>query len=102
MKRALVVVDMIEDFVRETGALYCGPSMRQIVPVIQSELARARAAKEVVLYLTDNHLPGDAEFATFPPHALVGTKGAEIVSEVAPAAGDAVIPQRRYSRFFGD
>ena len=101
MKRALVVVDMIEDFVRETGALYCGPSMRQITPVIQSELARSRAAGELVVYLTDNHLPADAEFTMFPPHAVVGTKGAEIVPEVAPAPGDIVIPKRRYSGFFG-
>lgn len=101
MKRALVVVDMIEDFVHEGGALYCGPSMAKIVPVIQSELKRARTAGDPVVYLTDNHLPGDAEFAMFPPHALVGTKGAEIVPELAPAAGDVVIPKRRYSGFFG-
>jgi nicotinamidase-related amidase len=101
MKRALVVIDMIEDFVREGGALYCGPSMAHIVPVIQKELGRARAAGEPVVFLTDNHLPGDAEFQMFPPHALVGTKGAQIVPELAPASGDVVIPKRRYSGFFG-
>ena len=78
MKRALVVVDMIEDFVREGGALYCGPSMAEIVPVIQQEIARARSAREPVVYLTDNHQPDDAEFKMFPPHAIVGTKGAQI------------------------
>jgi nicotinamidase/pyrazinamidase len=101
VKRALVVVDMIEDFVREGGALYCGPTMAKIVPVIQRELARARVAGDPVVYLTDNHLPNDAEFAMFPPHALVGTKGAEIVPELAPGKGDVVIPKRRYSGFFG-
>src|SRR5216683_5742722 len=101
MKRALVVVDMIEDFVHEGGALYCGPSMARIVPVIQKEIAHARDASEPVVYLTDNHLPDDAEFQMFPPHAIAGTKGAEIVSEVAPVAGDVVIPKRRYSGFFG-
>ena len=101
MKRALVVVDMIEDFVREGGALYCGPSMARILPVIQREIARSRDAKEPVVYLTDNHLPGDAEFQIFPPHALVGTKGAEIVPELTPAKDDVVIPKRRYSGFFG-
>lgn len=101
MKRALVVVDMIEDFVREGGALYCGPSMARIVPVIQRELERARRAGEPVVYLTDNHLPDDAEFRIFPPHAIVGTKGAEIVPELAPMTGDVVIPKRRYSGFFG-
>ena len=28
MTRALVIVDMIEDFVREGGALYCGATAR--------------------------------------------------------------------------
>jgi nicotinamidase-related amidase len=101
MKRALIVVDMIEDFAHEGGALYCGPSMQRIIPVIQRELARARAAREAVVYLTDNHLPDDAEFQVFPPHAIVGTKGATIVPEVAAAPGDVVIPKRRYSGFFG-
>jgi len=101
MKRALVVIDMIEDFAHEGGALYCGPSMARIIPVIQGELERARAAGEPVVYLTDAHLPDDAEFEMFPPHAIVGTKGARIVPELAPAAADVVIPKRRYSGFFG-
>jgi len=101
VRRALVVVDMIEDFVREGGALYCGPSMARIVPVIQRELDRARSSGEPVVYLKDDHLPDDAEFAQFPPHAIAGTMGAEIVPEVAPRDGDIVIPKRRYSGFFG-
>ena len=101
MRRALVVVDMIEDFVHEGGALYCGPSMAKIVPVIQRELERARTSGEPVVYLTDEHLADDAEFAQFPPHALKGSKGAKIVPELAPSAGDVVIPKRRFSGFFG-
>jgi len=101
VKRALVVVDMIEDFAHDGGALYCGPSMARIVPVIQREIERSRAAGEPVVHLTDSHLPDDAEFEMFPPHAIVGTNGARIVAELAPAAGDVVIPKRRYSGFFG-
>jgi len=101
MRRALLVIDMIEDFAHEGGALYCGASMAGIIPVIQRELERARGAGEPVVYLTDSHLPDDAEFQTFPPHAVVGTRGAEIVPELAPHAGDVVIPKRRYSGFFG-
>jgi nicotinamidase-related amidase len=101
VKRALVVIDMIEDFAHESGSLYCGPSMGQIIPVIQRELARARAAGEPVIYLTDNHVPDDAEFEVFAPHAIVGTPGAEIIPELAPDETDDVIPKRRYSGFFG-
>jgi nicotinamidase-related amidase len=101
VKRALVVIDMIEDFAHEGGALYCGPSMTRVIPVIQRELERARAAGEPVIYLTDNHVPDDAEFEVFPPHAIVGTQGAEIIPELAPEEADDVIPKRRYSGFFG-
>ena len=101
MPRALIVVDMIEDFAHEGGALYCGPSMARIIPVIQGELERARAAGEPIVYLTDAHLPDDAEFQMFPPHAIVGSTGAEIVPELAPSTADVVIPKRRYSGFFG-
>src|SRR5437899_10754247 len=75
--------------------------MARIVPLIQKESARARAAGEPVMYLTDNHLPDDAEFRMFPPHAIAGTKGADIVPELAPREDDVVIPKRRYSGFFG-
>lgn len=101
MKRALVVIDMIEDFAHEGGALYCGPTMAAIIPEIQRELARARSAGEPVIYLTDNHVPDDAEFKIFPPHAIAGTRGAEIIPELAPGDEDDVIPKRRYSGFFG-
>src|SRR5437762_511126 len=87
MTRALLVVDMIEDFVRESGALYCGPSMTRILPVVKREITRSRAAGEPVVYLADNHLPTDAEFAMLPPHAIAGTKGREIVRELAPLEG---------------
>ena len=100
-RRALIVVDMIHDFADQDGALYCGPSMPRVIEVITREISRARSAKEPVVYLTDDHFPDDAEFAMFPPHAIHGTKGAEIIPQLAPANGDVVIPKRRYSGFFG-
>ena len=100
MRRALLVIDMIEDFVHEGGALYCGPSMAEIVPVIQRELERAHSGGEPVVYLTDEHLTDDGEFAQFPPHAIKGSSGARIVPEVAPRTGDIVVAKRRFSGFF--
>lgn len=101
MTRALVVVDMIHDFADPTGALYCGPSMPGVISICRREIARARAAGEAVVYLTDDHLPGDAEFKMFPPHALHGTKGSEVIPALSPRDGDVVVPKRRYSGFFG-
>jgi nicotinamidase/pyrazinamidase len=69
--------------------------------VIKRELARARKDKDPVVYLTDDHLPDDAEFKMFPPHAIHGTKGAQVIPQLAPTSDDVVIPKRRYSGFFG-
>jgi nicotinamidase-related amidase len=92
---------MIHDFADPAGALYCGPTMPPVIDVIAAELARARREKELVVYLIDHHLPDDAEFRMFPPHAIHGTKGATVIPALAPAAGEIVIPKRRYSGFFG-
>jgi nicotinamidase/pyrazinamidase len=92
---------MIHDFADPTGALYCGPTMPPVIDVCAREIERARSAKEPVVFLTDDHLPDDAEFAMFPPHAIHGTEGAQIIPRLAPANTDVVIPKRRYSGFFG-
>jgi nicotinamidase/pyrazinamidase len=92
---------MIHDFADPSGALYCGPSMPPVIDVIRREISRARQSNEPVIFLTDDHLPDDAEFQMFPPHALHGTKGAQIIPELAPTSAEVVIPKRRYSGFFG-
>ena len=99
MKTAVVVVDMINDFV--TGALKNERASR-IIPNIQRLLDFARKKKIPVIYTNDTHLPGiDEEFEIWPQHALVGTKGAEVIKELEPVKGDYVLQKRRYSAFFG-
>ena len=75
--------------------------MPAVIDVCKREVARARAEGDAVVYLADDHLPDDAEFKMFPPHAIHGTKGATVIPTLAPAKGDVVIPKRRYSGFFG-
>jgi len=101
MKRALVVIDMLNDFVAEEGALYCGPAARAVLPFIARAVEEARRAGEPVLFVADRHRPDDKEFEMFPPHCVAGTKGAEICPELRPQEGEPVIPKRRYSAFFG-
>lgn len=98
---ALVVVDMLVDFVEEGGRLYCGPAARAIIPRIQEEVGRARDRREMVIYLCDRHRADDNEFELFPPHAVEGTRGAEVCGELAPQPGDRVIAKRRFSGFAG-
>jgi nicotinamidase-related amidase len=98
LKTAVVVIDMINDFV--TGALKCERASR-IIPNIQRLLDFARKKRIPVIYVNDAHLPGvDKELDVWPSHAVAGTKGAEIIEELKPVKGDFVLQKRRYSAFF--
>ncbi|TFF91544.1 cysteine hydrolase [Candidatus Thorarchaeota archaeon] len=99
-RTAIIVVDMLNDFVRDDGALVV-PGAKKLIPNQQRILKAARKSRAKVIYLTDNHLPDDDEFEKWPPHAVVGTEGAEVIDELKPEEGDRVIPKRRYSGFFG-
>ena len=100
-RKALIIVDMLNDFISPQGALYCGESAEKIVPFIQERLAAYRAAKETVIYLQDAHASNDKEFDRFPPHCVAGTQGSQIIAELTPRNGEPVLPKTRYSGFFG-
>lgn len=100
MAKALVIVDMLRDFIDLDGKLSCGAPGAAIVPACVAHLARHREAGDVVVYLCDRHRPDDPEFEMFPPHCVAGTPGAEVIDALAPRAGEIVLPKRRYSGFF--
>lgn len=97
-KTAILVVDMLNDFV--TGALKCDRGLA-IVPHVQKLLKGAREKGVPVIFCNDAHLKGiDHELKLWGDHAIVGTKGAEIIPELGPEASDYIVPKRRYSGFF--
>jgi len=100
MKQALIIIDMLNDFV-EPGAPLEVPSTRDILPALQRRLNAAREAGEPVVYVCDAHRPDDPEFSrmNWPPHALRGTRGGEVVTELAPRATDPVVEKTSYSGF---
>ena len=100
-KKALIIVDMLNDFIDKNGALYCGDTARSIIPFIQERLEVFRKRKDLVIYLKDSHDKNDKEFERFPSHCIAGTRGSEIIPELAPKPGENVIPKKRYSGFYG-
>ena len=96
---AIIVVDMLNDFV--TGALACDRG-KAIVPHVAKLLDGARKHKVPVIFSNDAHLEGiDREFEVWGPHAIAGTKGAEVIPELnLDPKVDYVVPKRRYSGFF--
>jgi nicotinamidase-related amidase len=99
-QRALIVIDMLNDFVDEKGALYCGQTSRDIIPFIKGRIENYRKSGDLILYLQDSHSEDDKEFEKFPRHGVTGTWGQEFVPELAPKPGDVVIRKRRFSGFF--
>jgi nicotinamidase-related amidase len=99
--KALIVVDMLNDFVDENGALYCGETAREIVPFIKQRLDIFRKNKDLVIYLQDSHDRNDKEFEKFPEHCLSDSWGSQIIKALTPMPGEKVVPKKRYSGFFG-
>jgi nicotinamidase-related amidase len=97
---ALIVVDMQNDFVRPEGPLYV-PDAQGTIPPIQALLGLARGAGMPVVFSQDSHRDGDPEWEIWGEHAREGGWGWEIVSELAPEAGETVVRKLRYDAFYG-
>jgi nicotinamidase-related amidase len=100
-KNALIIVDMLNDFIDEKGVLYCGKSAQDIVPFVRERLRIFREKGDTVIYLQDSHDENDREFEQFPKHCVAGTWGSQIIEELAPSPGEKVIPKTRFSGFYG-
>lgn len=100
MKDALLVIDMLNDFVLP-GAPLEVPATRVILPALQARLASARTRGVPVIYVCDAHRPDDPEFSrmNWPPHAVKGTPGAQVVEQLAPLETDPVVEKFSYSGF---
>lgn len=98
-KSALIIADMIHDFVDPGGKLYV-PGIEEILPSLASLIAEARAARVPVIYVNDAHDPDDKEFQQWGEHAVAGTIGSTVVPELEPAPGDHVLEKKRYSVFY--
>jgi len=100
-KEALLVIDMLNDFVLE-GAPLEVPSTRTILPELRKEIEKARREGIPVIYICDSHDKDDREFKKmgWPAHAVKGTKGAEVVEGLKPMEGERVIEKKTYSGFY--
>lgn len=100
-KKALLIIDMLNDFVLE-GAPLEVPDTRKVLPVIKKEIETARAKNISIIYICDAHDKEDREFSKFnwPAHAIDGTKGAEVVDEIKPEQDDIIIKKTTYSSFY--
>lgn len=99
--KALLIIDMLNDFMSEKGSLFCGHSCKKIIPFIRRKIEEFRKNKDLVIYLTDNHDENDIEFKLFPKHCVSGTKGAKVIEELKPKKQDIIIPKKTFDGTFG-
>src|SRR5205807_2007080 len=99
-RTALIVVDMEDDWVAESGSLV-GPDAKDTIPRIQSLHELARGSGMRVVYSQDTHDEGDPEWKIWPEHARRGTWGWQIVDELAPGGDELIVQKVRYDAFYG-
>jgi nicotinamidase-related amidase len=94
--RALIIVDMLNDFV--DGKL-ANQKAQAIIDPLQRLLAHAREEGWVVVFSNDAHGPDDPELRVWGEHAMAGTPGAEVIPQLEPHEGEIVSPKRHYGAF---
>ncbi len=98
--KALVVIDMQNDFCQPDGKLYGGDRVRRVIEPIRKVIEEFRSRGYRIIYTQDWHRKDDPEFRIWPPHCIENTWGAEIINELSPE-DDYVVRKRRYTAFFG-
>ncbi|MGC8954054.1 MAG: cysteine hydrolase family protein [Desulfurococcus sp.] len=96
MRPALLVVDMLKEFVH--GRLR-SPEALRIIPVIKDLTSTMHKRGFPVIYLADHHYPFDHELSIWGPHAMHNDPESEIIEELRPGPSDIVLYKRSYSGF---
>jgi len=100
-KHAILVIDMLNDFVGEKASLRC-PGGETIIPDLQKvfKWVRARENDEIhLIHIQEAHRKNDADFRVRPRHAVDGTWGSDFISELYPEGDEYIVKKRRHSGF---
>ncbi|AIQ60925.1 cysteine hydrolase family protein [Paenibacillus borealis] len=99
-KHAVVIIDMLNDFIHPDGALTC-PNGAAIVPAIQELIEFSHENDIQVIFVQEAHRQNDADFRVRPVHAIKGTWGSDFITELTPQPdkGDYIVQKRRHSAF---
>ncbi|MFI3251008.1 MAG: isochorismatase family cysteine hydrolase [Eubacteriales bacterium] len=109
MKKALILIDYVYDFVADNGALTAGAAAQSICDNIADTVKKFKENGDFIVVVTDNHDMNDSyhrEFKLFPHHchteegrALYGRVGDEVAQ--VPDQQVLFVEKTRYSAFCG-
>lgn len=89
LRRLLIVVDMVNGFVRK-GAM-ADPYIEHIIPEQLRLIKMILKENEGLAFIKDNHELGCREFKRYPEHCVIGTYEADLVDEFIPYEKDALV-----------
>lgn len=101
--KALMIIDMQNDFAKKGGALYF-EGAEKVIPKIIDLIKEAKNKNLPIILTQDWHDEDDKEFEIWPKHCIKNTSGAMIVSEIQELLNDYnnvyYIKKTRYSAFY--
>ena len=80
LKELLVVVDMINEFIKEGNM--ADETINHITPNIIKLIEETLSKEEGIAFIKDTHNTDSTEFKKFPVHCLEGTSEAELIDEL--------------------
>jgi nicotinamidase-related amidase len=95
--KTLLVIDMVNDFCSDVGALYVGDHVKECIANVKELIAKFRESQDGIIYLCDVHKEDDPEFDLFPPHCIQGTHGECVIDEIEPEDTDMVMDKQTFS-----
>ena len=100
-KPALLIIDMVNDYFKEDNPYPITPLARKIIPPTNALIKIFRKKRFPVIFSTDAFAEDDFIFkGRMHPHAIRGTKGAEVVEDLDMTPEDLWLPKPRFSAFF--
>lgn len=102
MRTALLLIDVINDFLHPQGANYYRV-YESILANIRIVLHLAREHGLMIVHVRENHPPqhvNDYEFEKLPRHCISGSADIEWAPGIDVRPGEYVVEKRRYSAFF--
>jgi len=110
MKKALIVIDYVYDFVADDGKLTCGAPAQAIEQTVAGIIEEFSDNKDFIVIASDCHAEGDTftpEHGLFPAHCICGTEGCTLYGTAKDAAEKVAkeqllsVDKQRYSAFAG-
>lgn len=100
MKYALLIIDMLNEYLDPDGKIYCEAG-RKIIPSIGVLKDEFEKNDLPVIYVNTSHINGgDPETEKWGLHAMRGTWGNEVIPELAPSSKDYIVLKRTYDGFY--